>query len=263
VSGGGGQSGGSSVTKTGLPGWERPAQKGYLASLLGQVFPNGIGNGLAPYNPALNQQVAPFTDAQNQALALGQSQTQGAQGLANLSANQNAYYASGMANNPSTNPNLQAYANAAAIPYTQNYMQSVQPALQAREQQSGTLNSSGAAQEQANAQNQFAQGLATLNANIYEPAYQLGTQEQMSAIQGMPGQVQGLYNPTQALYGLGSAQQNQQQNVFNAGTANAQNQTNWPFNLLSQLGAGLGIAGGGGGTTTSTTMPGGGGLFGK
>lgn len=231
---------------------------GYLNSLLGQVFPNGIGNGLAPYNQGLNQQVAPFSDAQNQALALGQSQTGNAQGLANLGAGANAYYASGMANNPATNPNLQAYANQALGTLNQNYLQSVQPGLTAQAEQSGTLNSSGNNQAQSNAQYNLGQGQATTLANIYEPAYQLGTQEQVSAIQGMPAQVQGLYNPTQALYGLGSAQQNQQQNVFNAGTQNAQQQANWPFNLLSQLGAGLGLAAGGGGQTISTSNPAGG-----
>lgn len=255
---GGGSSGGTSTTRTQLPKWERPAQQGYLNALVGQVFPNGIGNGLSPYNPALNQMVAPFSQDQQSAFQLGESQTQGAQGLANLGANANAYYASGMANNPSTNPNLQAYANASMGPLVQNYLQATQPAAQAREEQSGTLNSSGAAQEQSNLQYNLGQGMATQLANIYEPAYQLGTQEQVSAIQAMPGQVMGLYNPTQALYGLGSAQQNQQQNIYNAGTANAQQQANWPFNILNQLGAGLGLASGGGGNTFSTTTPAGG-----
>src|SRR5260370_24047929 len=174
MSGGGQSGGGTSTTSTSLPGWERGDQKAYLNSLFNQVFPGGT---LAPYNQALNQQVAPFTDAQNQALQLGQSQTAGAQGLAGLSAGENAYYASGMANNPSTNPNLLAYANAAAGPLVQNYQQATQPSLQAQAEQAGTLNSSGFDQAQSNAQYNLWQALATQNANIYEPAYQLGTQE--------------------------------------------------------------------------------------
>ena len=246
---GGGQGTQSSTTTTSLPKWEQPYAKSYLSQLGQLVDPNGQ---LAPYNPALNQQVAPFSSAQNQALALGQSQTGTAQGLAGLGAGENAYYASGLANNPNTNPNLQAYANAAAGPLVQNYQQAVQPSLVAQAEQSGTLNSSGFNQAQSNAQYNLGQGLATQNANIYEPAYQLGTQEQMSAIQGTPAQVQGLYAPTQALYGLGATQQQQQQNVLNANTANATQAANWPFNLLSILGGGLGLASGGGGTTTST-----------
>jgi|SRR5579862_7600061 len=252
---GGGSGGGTSQTKTRLPPWEIPYSKSYLSQLAGLVDPNGQ---LAPYNPALNQQVAPFSDAQNQALALGQSQTQGAQGLANLGANANAYYASGMANNPATNPNLQAYANQALGTLNQNYLQTTQPGLMAQAEQAGVLNSSGTNQAMSNAQYNLGQAQATTLANIYEPAYQLGTQEQVSAIQGMPAQVQGLYGPTQALYGIGSAQQQQQQNVLNAQTQNANQMVNWPFNLLSQLGAGLGIASGGGGNTTSTTTPSGG-----
>src|SRR5271166_3925827 len=100
---GGGSGTQSSTTTTGLPGWEKGAQKSYLSQLQGLVDPNGQ---LAPYNTGLNQQVAPFTGAQNQALALGQSQTGTAQGLAGLGAGENAYYASGLANNPGTNPNL-------------------------------------------------------------------------------------------------------------------------------------------------------------
>jgi hypothetical protein len=153
---------------------------------------------------------------------------------------------------------LQAYANQALGTLNQNYTQDIQPSLQANAEQAGVLNSSGANQAFSNAQYNLGQGQATTLANIFEPAYQLGTQEQVSAIQGMPAQVMGLYNPTQALYGLGSAQQNQQQNVFNAQTQNAQQQANWPFNLLSQLGAGLGLASGGGGTTFSQSSPAGG-----
>ena len=63
---GGSQGTQSSTTTTSLPKWEQPYAKSYLSQLGQQVDPNGQ---LAPYNPALNQQVAPFTGAQNQALA--------------------------------------------------------------------------------------------------------------------------------------------------------------------------------------------------
>lgn len=249
---GGGSSGGTSTTTTRLPGYVIPSAKTYLQQLQNQVLPGGK---IAPYPTGINQNVAPFSPDQMAALGLGTSLTPQAQSLADLSSFANSYYASGLANNPQTNPNLLAYANAAMIPYTQNYLQATQPSLLAQAEQSGTVNSSGYNQAIANAQNQYAQGAASLLANIYEPAYQLGTQEQMSAIQGMPAQVAGLYQPTQALYGLGSAQQQQQQNVLNAATQNAMQKANWPFNLLNILGQGLGLAAGGGGNTISTTTP--------
>jgi hypothetical protein len=260
MSGGGPSGSATSTTTTSLPPWEQKYAKQYLHGIEGQVMPNGQ---LAPYNPALNQNVAPFTDYQNAALGLGGSLTQGAQGFANLGAGQNALYASGAMLSPSSNPYLADYYNAAAGPLVENYQQATQPALQAQAEQAGVLNSSGFSQSQGNAQYNLGQGLATLGANIYEPAFQLGTQEQMAAIQNTPAAVQGLYEPTQALYGLGSAQQQQQQNVNNAATQNAQQATNWPFNLLSSLGSALGIASGGGGQTISTGPAPGGGLFGK
>jgi hypothetical protein len=246
---GGSQGTQSSTTTTSLPGWEQKDAKSYLNQIAGLVDPNGQ---LAQYNPALNTTVAPFTSQQTTALNNISSLTPGAQGIANLGAGENAYYASGAANNPSTNPNLSAYYNAAAGPLVQNYEQATQPGTEALAEQSGTLNSSGFNQATSNNQYNLGQSLATLGANIYEPAYQLGTQEQVSAIQNTPAQVQSLYAPSSALYGAGSTAQQQQQNVNNAATSNASQAANWPFNLLSQLGSALGIASGGGGTTTST-----------
>lgn len=253
MSGGGGSGTQTSTTTTGLPKWEQPIAQAYLKSLQGLVLPGGKP---APYPQGLNQNVAPFSADQTQALNLGGSLTPGAQGLANMGAGGNALYASGAMVGP--NPFLDAYAKAAGATDVNQYLMATQPSLMAQAEQSGTLNSSGFNQAQSDAQFNLGQSLASLNAGIYEPAYQLGTQEQLQAAQQTPGLVQGLYAPTQALYGLGAAQQQQQQNVLNAATQNAQSQVNFPFNLLQQLGVGLGLASGGGGVTKSVApVPGG------
>ena len=250
---GGGSGTQTSTTTTGLPAWEKPFARNYLNAINALVLPGGKP---APYPQGLNQNVAPFTPFQNQAFNLGGSLTPQAQGLADIGAGGNALYASGAMVGP--NPYLNAYAQAAGATDVNQYLQATQPSLMAQAEQSGTLNSSGFDQAQSNAQFNLGQSLASLNAGIYEPAYQLGTQEQLQAAQQTPGLVQGLYTPTQALYGLGSAQQQQQQNVLNAATQNAQQQVNFPFNLLQQLGVGLGLASGGGGVTKSVApVPGG------
>lgn len=248
MSGGGGTS--TSTTHTSMPSWEIPYAQNFLSNVSGQVFPGGQ---LGQYNPALNTQVAPFSGFQNAALDLGASQTGGTQGLASLGANTVGQYASGAMLNPQSNPALQSYYNAAALPLTQQYAYGTSPALMAQAQQAGALNSSGFNQQQGLNQYGLGQGLATLGANIYEPAYQFESGQALSAATTGVGQAQGnLFAPAQNLYGLGSAQQQQQQNQLNAGTSNAAQQANWPFALLSQLGSALGVAGGGGGTSIST-----------
>lgn len=263
---GGGTGGGTSstTTTTALPKWATPYAQDYLGAVFGQVFPGqslptsgkGGKNGASgtPLSPAampsgLNQSVAPFTDFQNNALQLGGSLTGGAQGLANQGANTVGTYASGGMLGP--NPYLNQYYNSAALPLTQNYLYSTAPSLMAQAQQAGAFNSSGFQQAQALNQDALAQGLGTLGANIYEPAYQFESGQALQAGEAAPNAVQGLYTPSTNLYGLGSAEQQQNQNILNTNYQNAVTQANWPFNLLSQLGGAIGQATGGAGRSVS------------
>jgi hypothetical protein len=263
-SGGGGSGGGtaSSTTTTSLPGYELGTAKQFLNAESGLTLPGGQ---LAPYPTGLNQNVAPFTPAQTQALTAGQSLTAPAQSLANQGAATTGSFASGAQAGP--NPTLNAYYNQAAQQLGQNYTYATQPALAAQAQQAGAFNSSGYNQAQGLAQYGLGQSLATLGANIYEPAYQQGqTNELNAATTGASSALSNLYQPTQQLYNIGSTQQQQAQNTNNAATANAAQQANWPYSILSQLGAALGQASGGGGTTVATGpagAAGSGGLFGK
>lgn len=260
-SGGGGQT--SSTTTTGPPTWLAPYAKLFLGEEAGQILPGvqlpgisalgikpGSYPGIAPYPTALNQQVAPFSAAQNQAMQLGQAQTGGAQSLADIGAGTQGLYAGGGMLGP--NPFLNQYYNQAATQLSNQYKYATDPALMAQAQQAGAFNSAGFQQAQDLAQYGLGQSLATLGANIYEPAYQFESGQALNAAQNVGTGIAGLYQPAQNLYGIGAAQQQQQQNVLNAATANAQQQVNWPFNLLSQFGGALGQAGMGGGRTVST-----------
>lgn len=283
--------GGTSTSRTGLPGWEQGFAKDFLGSVFGQVFPGaqlpgsatGGGNGkgalangpLAPQAmPAgLNYQTAPFSPAQQQAMNLGTYATQGplmapgynpgmaggqggsnlgaggAQGLANLGALSTANFAAG--NQAGPNPVLSQYFNSQAAPLISNYALGTNPALMAEFQQAGAFNSSGFNQAQGLAQQGLGQSLASLGTGIAVPAYEQGQQLQLSAAQGLPSSVQGLYAPSQNLYGIGAAQQQQQQNQLNTAQQNAAQQANWPYQQLGQLGGALGQAGGGGGISIS------------
>jgi hypothetical protein len=265
-SGGGGQS--TSTTQTGPPAWLQPYAKLFLGEEASQIFPgvqlpgipkfgikggSGDGSGypgMTPYNTALNQQVAGFTDPQMQAMQLGQDVTGNAQSLADLGAASQGAFASGAFTGP--NPYLNDYYNQAATQLSNQYQYGTAPSRMAEAQQAGAFNSSGFQQQQGLDQYGLGQGLATLGAGIYEPAYQQGMANQLNAAENMGQSLQNLYAPSQQLYNIGAAQQQQQQNVFNANTQNAAQQANWPFSLLSQFGGALGQAGMGGGTSIST-----------
>jgi hypothetical protein len=272
---GGGSSGSqSSTTKTGPPSWLVPYAKLFLGEQMSQIFPGmnlpnipglGIQGGqggsgypqIAPYNTALNQNVAGFSQDQQNAMAQGEAQTGQAQSLADQGASTQQLYASGGMLGP--NPYLNQYYNQAAQQVGNQYEYATNPALMAQAQQAGAFNSSGFNEQQGLNEYGLGQSLATLGANIYEPAYQQESSNMLNAAQNAGQGIANLYAPSQNLYNIGAAQQQQQQNVNNAATQNAQQAANWPFNLLSQFGAGLGQAGMGGGTTVTTGPAGGGG----
>ena len=291
----------TSTTQTGPQSWVTPSAQNYLSGV------NNFVNSYMQqgYPSVLNYQGAPLQPQQQQVANLGSSFYPGlfntaqglypqAQGLANQGAGVQSQFASGaMAPNNATinayasgatmgpNPYLNQYYNQAATGLSNQYKYATQPSLQAQFQQAGAFNSPGFAEAQGQAQYGLGQGLGTLGANIYEPAYQfesgnrlaagqsqLGGQEfglgqQFNAAQGLSNAGAGLYAPAGAmsslgssalgnLYGIGSALQQQQQNALNINQTNAANAYNWPFTLLSQLGGALGQANLGGGVTTST-----------
>jgi hypothetical protein len=134
-------------------------------------------------------------------------------------------FASGKYLSPSTNPNLQAYYNAAAAPMTQQFQNAIAPEIMANAAQTGSVGGTGATTAMNQAQFGLGQGLSNLAAGIYEPAYMQGQQLQQGAASTM-GQL-GL--------GQGQLQLGQQQNQISA--ANAMTGAN---SVMGNLGLGLG-----------------------
>lgn len=219
---GGSGGGGTSTTETQMPKWIQPYAQHFL-----QMVNDQVGGQLGGMNPFMQQ---------------GINMMAGQTGQAQNYLNQNAASVSRMANqNPAMNPYLGQYYNQAALPMQQQFQMSTQPSMMAEAQRAGAMDSSGFNAQQGLAQSGLAQGLGTLGAGIYEPAWQQGEQLQQNAQQMLPGMVSSMYGPGQQLFGLGQAQ------------------AQYPFSLLSELGAAIGQAGGGTGQTISTS-PGVGGM---
>ena len=215
------------------------------------------------YNPYPNQQVAPMTPMQTQAMQGVQNLTDPMQQYMQNTINQNQamqnmgggsqatnqqlqgaagsampmqnWLSSGAAMNPATNQYLQQYFNAAAQPLEQQFQQTIAPNLMANAAQTGTLGSAGQAQGMQNAQTSLAQGLGNLAAGIYEPAYQQGLQATQNAVNqglntGLSASTQGMntaQNAQQMAPGLQSAMYNpaaQQYQYGQYGQQQAQNQ---------------------------------------
>lgn len=275
---GGGPSGSSqSTTKTSPWGPSGPYGKLYLGEIANAIFPGafptpnipalGIGGrnggslpGLPSMPSDLYQQTAPSNAYENMAMQGIGGMTPAAMNLTGLGANTMAQYASGQMQN---NPFLNNYYNQAANQLTQQYQNATMPGIMANGAQTGSVGGTGYNNAIQQAQYGLGQGLATLGANIYEPAYQQGQQLQYGAAQGLPGAAMSLYSPLSALYGAGATQQQGEQNVLNTNYQNALAAQNYPFQLIGQLGSAFGATSGAGGTTISTQPMVGGGMGGK
>lgn len=288
--GGGSPSSTTSTSTSQLPKWATGTAQEFLGAAGNQYFPGGQ---IAP-SPLPNQQVAPFTQAQLAGQQLGEqsvgttlsgvpyaqgsaaqtaAQTGDTQAALGTAQNANTAIAAGQNLNPQTNQYLQEYYNAAAQPVIQNYEQAVAPNILSNAVAAGGLGSSGSEQAFSNAQSQLGQQLGNLSANIYEPAYEQGLQQQAAAIGQAPSLATGQYTPAselgqaaQTLYGAGSQvsgagntlagiggqQQQQAQDVLQTGYQNQTQQAMWPYTALQMFGPTIGQAIGNAGTTVTT-----------
>lgn len=218
---------------------------GYI-SQIGQMtgFPGGFGAMPA----GLNQQVAPLTQNQQGALSRIAQLTPQTEALSGLGAGDIAAFASGQMYN---NPYLNNFYNQAATQYTNQFNTGTMPGLIAQGAQTGGLGGTGNREAQNQATYGYGQGLGTLAANMYEPAYAQGQQLQFQAGQALPGAASAMYAPYAAQYGAGAVRQAQQQNVLNTGYGNALAQIQYPFAMASEYGQALSMGLGSSGTTIS------------
>lgn len=247
----GGGSPGSTTSTTGnsLPAWAKPVAQEFLGNAANTYFPGGQ---IAP-SPLPNQQVAPLTQDQLNAMGLSDAQTGGTQSALQGAQSANANIASGANLNPQTNQYLQQYYNAAAQPVIQNYEQAVAPNILGNAVAAGGLGSSGTQQAFSDAESNLGQQLGNLSANIYEPAYEQGLQQQATAIGQAPNLATGQYIPAQEQAGVGAQQQAQAQNVLSTGYQNQTAQAMWPYTALQMFGPTIGQAIGNSGTSITTS----------
>jgi hypothetical protein len=222
-----------------------------------------------PWNPATGQSVAGFSAPQNQAFDATQTNL-GSYQPALTAANSNAAYGSA----PISASAIQHYMD----PYTQNVVNATQAQFanqNAQQLQDVNANAAkigaltGDRSQVARSITQNQQNLAQnpIIAGLYSQGYQqaLGAAQGDAnrALQGaqiqsnLAGQTQQLgQNDINSLWGIGSAQQTQQQNVLNANSANAQAQSQYPFATTQWLASLATNLGGAAGTNSSQTQPG-------
>jgi len=244
----------TSTNVTSLPDWLLPYAQKYLGAYSGLVF-NKDGS-VKSMPSTLNQQVAPFTQQQKDALQMISGTTPISSQLVGGGAQSLYSTMAGQYLNPQSNPYLDATFQSAARPLTQAYQFATAPSLMASAQQKGQMG--GSAYNEMNLLNQYGlgQNLSDLAANIYGGNYQAERGRQAGAQAYLPSTTSALYQPSQALLGAGAYQQNQNQTVLDTNFNNALRAQQYPFALLSGFGGSLGQAGGGTGTSTSTsTIP--------
>lgn len=231
----------SQVTNTtGWPGWLQEDVNQYIGQYMNTALPGGQ---VEPYNPALNQQVAPFNATQNQAFgdimntAGGVAPYTGAT-LGNLTATEQGQYL-----DPSSNPWLRGTYDQAAQAMSDQYKYATAPSLMAAAQGvGGTTQGTGYQDSSMLARYELGQNLANLGNRIYGGNYQAERGNQIQAANMMPSVVQGAFAPAQAELGVGGLQQQQQQSVYDTSQQNAMRQFQYPYTVLDQLGGALGTA---------------------
>jgi hypothetical protein len=204
-------SGGTNTQTQTLPNWLQPYLTQELGSAQGfqQQATTDPQSMVAPMNPTQQQGLS------SQLAAAGQGT-----GQAGSAAAANQFETSGALLNPNSNPYLQNTFNLAS--------QSVQNNLASQFAGSGS-----------NVQNSLpvqADQMNNLATQLYGGQYDVGLNTMTQAAAQSPLIQQGLYEPGQEQYQVGSTQQQQQQNVINA----PYNALSWYSGLLGLNGSSLG-----------------------
>lgn len=253
-----------STTTTTLPQWLRPYAQNFIKTYAGEAFDIDPVTGqykVKAADPQLQQQLAGFTPEQLSGMSQITSMSGNAQNLANLAGMNNAATLRGDYLSPDSNPYLHDTFNAAASGVTQQFKNATLPGLMAMAQRSGQMGSSAMQEAMGDATSSFQSGLNDLATNIYGGNYQQERARQMQAEGLNPTTMANLFAPSYQLMGVGSMEQQQQQQGYDTSYMNAVQRSEYPFQLLSGFGGALGQAGQGSGS--STTKSSGGSMFGK
>lgn len=237
-----GGSGHTTVTnQVKLPAWAQP----YAVQFLGDMA-KYVNKGLDSGYPFPPEQLYGFTPDQLSGMNLArQSALSGAQdliapALANVSATQSGAYLT-----PDSNPYLAATYKAASAPVVQQFRDATEPGIQAEFARAGSFGGSAQNQAEGIAQQGLGNTLQNLATNIYGGNYEQERQNQIRQQGLLPGLLNASFGPAAELMNIGGIQQQFGQQGLNTALQNAVNQFNFPFQLLSQLGAAIPTAVGG------------------
>jgi len=242
-----------------IPSWALPAAKsifstGFDLSAPGQTpayLPEGLN--LAPFNPALEQQLAGFNPTQQAGMDYLTGSAGASADLAGAGAQQLQDTLQGQYLSPESNPYLQSTYNAAADAMTNQYQQAIAPSLMAQAQQGGVMGGSGMQEQQAYNQFNLGQNLSDLASKIYGGNYAAERGNQLAGLGMVGAGQQAISAPGQQLLGVGALGQGQTQAGMDVATQNAQLRQEYPYKQLSYLGNLLGTATTGGGSVTAGT----------
>jgi len=221
----------TSTTSPQIPSWLGKDSKSIVGQLMSSLFPGG---NFQQYDPNMNQQVAGFSQLQQQsqqgasgAFNQAQQTAQGGAQANQLLTDPNMLYAS-------SNPYLKANVQDMNDQITDAYKYGTAPSSMSDAVLKGAFGGSGQAVKQLREQFDLSQSLGSTDLQAYNSNYenQLGLMNNASQAAG--GVANNLFAPSNDLNQFGNQQQQQQQNVLNAGTTNAWQQQQFPFNLLQQ-----------------------------
>jgi hypothetical protein len=127
----------------------------------------------------------------------------------------------------------------------QQFRDATEPGLQAEFARAGSFGGSAQNQAESIAQQNLGNTLQNLATNIYGGNYEQERQNQIRQQGLVPSLLQASFAPASELMDIGGIQQQFGQRVLDTALQNAENQYNFPFQILGQLGAALPTAVGG------------------
>jgi hypothetical protein len=212
-----GSGGGSSTTKNELPKWASPYAQEWLKGYDQLAFPGGSP---ASY-PLPDKQVANVNPYQPQAANI----------TMDTLASSPAAYSPFMPGN--MDPYLQPYFDQAAKGVVNQYQLATAPEAAARAASTGTIGSSGDLQNRFAAQYGMGQNLASLGAQVYEPAFEASMNR---GLQATNAEEQNLMTGAQQLGSQAQGLQQSQHGVYDESYNNTYNRAMWPYQLYDKAG---------------------------
>lgn len=221
------------TNKTEPPAWAVP----YFQQMLSRA--GQVSN--QPFQSYGGEAVAGFTPDQLVGMQMTRDAAFGNVDLMNQG--RDAYM--GILSGGQSNPQLQAMIDASAGDVTRNFTTAIQPGLMGQFASGGAFGGSAHREALAGAQRELADELGQVSSGLRFNDWNLQNQRQMQALQGL-GQFAGsMYDPAQAMLGIGGQQQGLAQAGLDFDFNEFMRQQGWDANQLNVLGGALGSITGG------------------